>query len=109
MEWSPDEVRVCYTNTSIQIDPDNGGHAHFTQHVVSCVFIISHTATVWEFLKSFVMHPIALMDSYLVKSEPSFKLDFKNKDIHQKGVWGFYDDLTTKLLVQFELCNVALN
>lgn len=55
------------------------------------------------------MHPIALMDSYLVKSEPSFKLDFKNKDIHQKGVWGFYDDLTTKLLVQFELCNVALN
>ena len=109
MEWSPDEVRVCYTNTSIQIDPDNEGHAHFTQHVVSCVFIISHTATVWEFLKSFVMHPIALMDSYLVKSEPSFKLDFKNKDIHQKGVWGFYDDLTTKLLVQFELCNVALN
>ena len=49
------------------------------------------------------------MDSYLVKSEPSFKLDFKNKDIHQKGVWGFYDDLTTKLLVQFELYNVALN
>ena len=109
MEWSPDEVRVCYANTSIQIDPDNGRHAHFTQHVVSCVFIISHTATVWEFLKSFVMHSIALMDSYSVKSEPSFKLDFKNKDIHQKGVWGFYDDLTTKLLVQFELCNVALN
>lgn len=75
----------------------------------SRVFKISHIATVWEFLKSFNIHPIALMDSYLVKSEPSFKLDFKNKDIHQKGVWGFYDDLTTKLLVQFELCNVALN
>lgn len=64
---------------SIQIDPDNGGHAHFTQHVVSRVFKISHIATVWEFLKSFNIHPIALMDSYLVKSEPSFKLDFKKK------------------------------
>lgn len=74
----------------------------------SLMFLKYHTYN-WEFLKSFDMHPIALMDSYLVKSEPSFKLDFKNKDIHQKGVWGFYDDLTTKLLVQFELYNVALN